>query len=183
MKVMHDQDRQKQAFAPPPAPPMSEADKFHALIAQHEDEKAKKADPEGCGIEEGLAKTESGGRRKLTCKRGRQARNDRPPRRSAADWLLQITFDPAASQRKWSSPNGFGTTPGLEAMELVQFWMSTTRFATRTFKSGMSQVRPSTTGRGPEQSAGRAAANLESPHSTTPLSKDPHKGVVPSPWR
>jgi hypothetical protein len=100
MRVVHDQQRQKAAFAPPPAPPMTEADKFRALIAQHEDEKAKKADPKGWELRKSLQEAETQEKAQADLK-AKMADPKRPPAaRAAADWLLQITFDPAASQEE-----------------------------------------------------------------------------------
>jgi hypothetical protein len=100
MKVVHDQQRQKAAFAPPPAPPMTEADKFRALIAQHEDEKAKKADPKGWELRKSLQEAEAAEKAQADLQ-AKMADPKRPAAaKVAADWLLQITFDPAASQEE-----------------------------------------------------------------------------------
>jgi hypothetical protein len=100
MRIMHDQERQRQAFAPPPAPPMSEADKWRALIVQHEAEKAKAADPKGWELKKSLQEAEAQEKARADQK-ARMADPKRPAAaRAAADWLLQITFDPNASQEE-----------------------------------------------------------------------------------
>jgi hypothetical protein len=127
MRVMHDQDRQKQAFAPPPNPPMSEADKFRALIAQHEDEKAKERDPRGWELKKALQEAEAQEKAQADLQ-AKMADPKRPAAaRAAADWLLQITFDSAASQ---------------EELELAQFLWDLARFGSdwNLFNSEMARA-------------------------------------------
>ena len=97
MTALHDHERQKSILKGPEPTPMSEVQKIDALIAQHEEEKAKAADPTGWSLQQERKKVMA----EAAAKSAYDARMADPKRmpalKAATDWLIDILFTPGAT--------------------------------------------------------------------------------------
>ena len=94
---MADRQRYKDVLNLPPPPPLTEAETYRALVAQHEDDKAKEADPKGWELRQAL-KTAEAKEKAAADYKAMMADPKRPiALRAATTWLTEILFDPSAT--------------------------------------------------------------------------------------
>jgi hypothetical protein len=97
MKQMHERDRYKLILNGPPPAPMTKIQEIDALIAQHEAEKAKKADPDGWELQQEKARLVAADQAKADYDK-LMADPKRPlALRAATDWLLEVLYTPDAT--------------------------------------------------------------------------------------